>query len=269
MYKLPKDHFSWSQLNTLETSETNYIKSYILGEKRFTTKEMQFGKEFAESEEENINTEAYLEFTYEGVKNIGFLDEVDEALVIEKKTGKTPWNQERVDNHGQLDFYAWRYFETYGILPNSKLIWYETEESEGTIQPTGKVLEFERIITHEDIENFKQRLVNAYSRITELMERHVPDDIKEIFEKYAKLEAQKKQLEAEQEELKPVITEHMKTLGAYDGEHYTISLRSGRKKYYYSDELLLAEAEYKDRKKEEEKTARYEQSDSSITLRLK
>jgi hypothetical protein len=270
-YNLPRPHFSWSQLHTIETSEKKYIDHYIKGKKSFTTKEMEYGKQFADSEDmdEDKQTEVLLELVYEGVKNISYLDELDGETVIEKKTGKTPWNQERVDKHGQLDFYAWMYFEIYGKIPPVKLVWIETQEVDGKITPTGNIHYFDRTITPEDISNIKQRVLNAYKRITELMEAEVDTGVVALCDEYAQLELQRKQIEDKQKELKEIIIPAVHKAGLIETDRYSVTARKGTRVYEYSQDFLAYKKNFDDMKKEAEKTSPFYEKEGSMTFTLK
>jgi len=131
MINLPHNHLSWSQIELWNRSKSQYIDRYINEVEQYETKELRFGKDFAKEVEKSdvLTTEIKLCHEIEGVKVLGFLDQMKDNSIIEYKTGKEPWTQERVDTHGQLALYTLLYFEEFQEMPKKvMLIWNETKE---------------------------------------------------------------------------------------------------------------------------------------------
>jgi len=137
---LPKGYLSWSQLNLWETSPQKYIDQYIYGKSQFENKEMRFGKAFAEMLESGGSPdptldhiarmlhkrkwqEAELNVELDGIKLKAIFDSSDKTGFDEYKTGKTPWSIQRVEMHGQLDFYALTFKLEFGFIPEIALHW--------------------------------------------------------------------------------------------------------------------------------------------------
>ena len=250
--KTPKPYFSWSQLTTLENSEQEYINHYIKGNPKFQTKEMKFGKN---QNDDDIPFETEID----GVKIIGYLDKVEKGLIVENKTGKKNWTQERVDNHGQLDFYALLYYDFTGFIPRIELIWKETKEENGEIVFTGRVEKFERKITRKEIDNMRKRIKKALKKIDKLMKIELINDTDIILSKeYLKLEVERKKIELRQKEIKAEQLENIQSRGLNGvstdyGNFYLIT----RKSFDYPDEIRTQEDKVKEAKKKYEKTANY------------
>ena len=108
--------YSWSQHSSFEYDPAQWFNRYIMGEKMPDTPELKFGKAFADAVEWGkplapltvyAFTEHCVKAVYDGFEVLGYLDSYDkENLLAEYKTGKKPWTQKRVDQHGQLTFYA-------------------------------------------------------------------------------------------------------------------------------------------------------------------
>lgn len=164
---LPKGYLSWSQVWLWTTRRKEYIKKYFYGEDTFVTKEMRFGKKFAEAmdgkyiEDKIIMEIIGLAERYDVMEKkfevnfkielgdiplIGFLDTFDSKTFAfrEYKTGKTKWTQKRADGHGQIDFYTFMiYLESKKLPPQIHLDWFETMNSDaGGIQLTGNIQSF-------------------------------------------------------------------------------------------------------------------------------
>jgi len=169
-YKLPHGHLSWSAMDLVERDPIEYARSYILGEPRFESEAMLFGKQFAEemaagaagpdSDERrrfliSIGMprlelpEHRIEATHNGLKLVGILDTCasDHRTFREYKSGRAPWTQGRVDSHGQLSFYAALIWLTKGFLPTECwLDWVPTtiDPETGDLTATGEVVSFKR-----------------------------------------------------------------------------------------------------------------------------
>lgn len=193
----PRPYLSWSQLSTLESSERQYIKTYIYDQPMRENEGMAFGKEVAESLETgeatgNLQTDIQLldfpkldvmEYKIEHNIRVGqdivpILSRIDTAredltAFYEYKTGSTSWNQAKADAHGQITFYATAIYELTGKIPEEmKLIWAPTERNaENKIVFTGEILHFKTTRTVADIIKMKIRMKKAWDRIGWLTEK--------------------------------------------------------------------------------------------------
>lgn len=109
--------YSWSQHSSFDYSPYEWYSKYLLGTKTEETPALLFGKRFADSCE--AGTPLAPVTLYEVVENplesflgdiplVGYEDSwcPSQSAIREFKTGIKPWDQQRVDNHGQLSFYA-------------------------------------------------------------------------------------------------------------------------------------------------------------------
>ena len=137
---------SWSQLSAWTWNKSTWYEKYILGKKQ-ESKEMDFGKKFAESIENNTceikelmaNIQPRKEYPYKvvfaGITLCGFADAVCDKTfkkIDEVKTGKKKWDQKRVDNHHQITMYVLMNYITHKIPPEEvdcTLFWIPTEET--------------------------------------------------------------------------------------------------------------------------------------------
>lgn len=108
--------YSWSQHSSFEYDPWQWYCRYILGHDMEETPELKFGKKFADAVEWGTPmapltvykfTEHCVKAVYDKFEVLGYLDSYDkENKLAEYKTGKKKWDQKRVDQHGQLTFYA-------------------------------------------------------------------------------------------------------------------------------------------------------------------
>lgn len=117
----------------------------------------------------------------EGVPLFGFIDSFDpmDCAILEYKTGVTPWNEKRVQEHLQLDLYSLAVETIFGKVQDEvELIWMQTRKietpNEGRvtheeayeIEFTGKVKSFTREITKKDRDNTRSLLVEVAEAIS-------------------------------------------------------------------------------------------------------
>ena len=136
---------SWSQISCFHYNPEEWFSRYVKGEKTPPNKEMLFGKyvgdklasdpTFLPQVPRLSKYEHELRVVFNGIHLIGFMDnfcDQSQKVMYEFKTGKRPWNQKRVDEHGQIDMYALMHFITTKIPPEQmdfKLVWLPTKES--------------------------------------------------------------------------------------------------------------------------------------------
>ena len=138
--------FSWSQLSSWEYDKEQWYRKYVLRQQDPETPEMRFGKEFAKSVEDGVDSipgfiaalqrkkEHKFLVRFGKLRLVGFADAFcDETFLAldEIKTGKKAWTQKRVDSHGQFDMYLLMNWITNKIMPEQvrcRLWWIPTEE---------------------------------------------------------------------------------------------------------------------------------------------
>jgi len=196
----------------------------------------------------------------------------------EFKTGKTPWTQEKVDNHGQLDFYCLMTYLEKGYFPEDvELTWFETkDDSEGGITVTGKIKTFKY-----DVEKNKERILARKEKLPKIFKDIMQAQLdwqwseekqeidENLFKKLWEVEKEKSRLDDISKEIKSQIEEDMKKKNITDWKiewvwsvGYTI-----RKSYEYNDEVKQAESFYKKMKKDFEQNNEYTEK-ASLTFRF-
>lgn len=191
-YTLPKPYLSYSAINTFLTNPSDFRKRYYENKQLLVTPELLFGKKIGEMLEHGDESLAHithgdvaekeLKFEVDGVPILGYIDSFrsEDKYIYEFKTGKTPWTQGRVEKHLQLDIYSLGVEVLEGCVSDEcTLIWMETERvnkpvggrvvhgQEYTIQFTGKVREFTRVITKEDRANAYDTIIRVAQDISE------------------------------------------------------------------------------------------------------
>lgn len=170
-------YLSWSQYSLWTRSKSEYIKKYFEGKETFVTKEMNFGSSLHTLLETSLPPELqhlentrreikYLE-SVEWVPVMSIVDGISEKTeIVEYKTGKTPWTQERANNHGQIVF-------EYIVMTKANeepsreafLYWFETQNEWNGIELTGNIQEFKVHITDEMIAYWTAEIVKTWEAI--------------------------------------------------------------------------------------------------------
>lgn len=194
----PRGYISWSQLNLFESSESRYIRKYFYGEDiEYRNDFMDFGKRFATAKETgDPQGDMMLDFAikavptfekdeYEFIVNfeteygvIPILCKLDSFSIkliqnIEYKTGKTVWTQARVNKSGQLLFYSTGILSKFGVNPKQKLVWLPTTIRNGSVVPTGEILQFDFLATGSQLLEMKKRIVEMALRVDKLYKEHL------------------------------------------------------------------------------------------------
>lgn len=289
---LPKSHFSYSQLNLWEQSKTQYIQRYFKNEPYHETPELKFGKEFAKRLEtsdvfgceEKLSqaltaTQKHLFKTREQkltnelqkIPLLSFLDSSKEDLseIVEIKTGKKAWDQARVNQHAQLDFYALQAKLTTGKLPEKiKLIWVETknagQQTAGwyEIVPTGRVAVFERQVTESELKTLELRIIQVVQEISAAYTSFQNEGVRQInhakLKKYAEISQQVKKLKTQSEQLAgEILTEferyHVPSLKLTGLGNFFLQTR---KKFCFTKEDAEVVEDYKRQLKVAEESAK-------------
>ncbi|MCI0336390.1 MAG: PD-(D/E)XK nuclease family protein [Acidobacteria bacterium] len=191
----PRPYLSWSQIQLFERSPDLYVKKYIYGEDDPTTEAMRLGKSLAQALEMQKETgddvldnllavlpsypqrEFKIEAALEGleVPLYGVLDGFDEKRlrIGEYKSGRL-WNQEMVNESGQLKMYALMIWLKYKKIPSEVMLhWAKTQYNEGgELEFAGEIKSFMADISLEDVLLFSGRVRKAWVDIKEISERH-------------------------------------------------------------------------------------------------
>lgn len=173
---------SWSQLSAFKYSKWRWYNKYVLGEEEPPNPAMIAGKLIGERLAEDPTYlplveraeifEQELKGTIENLKLIGFLDSfsLENKTLLEYKTSKrkNTWSPKKVQDHGQLDMYAYLIYQTYGIKPEDltiKLIAITLDEDGQPLDQPPRVFEVEK--TMEDIIIFANNVVDIRREMEE------------------------------------------------------------------------------------------------------
>ena len=284
-----KGHLSWSQYSLWKTSKRQYYKKYSLGEESKTNKFFTKGKElgsYLQMLNENVDNvdskilaesissdpmlfkigqivptldimEDKLETEISGVKTISFVDSanIENTEFLEYKTGKVdpkgndPWNQDKVENHGQMLFYALSYYIKSGreSVPKGMLVWIETIEedvvdelgnfSHTILKFTGRVEMFLREFLVAELVDFEKDLLKTVKEIEDY-EYNELEVAENVVERYIEL---KKMMDSCKKEMDAIKSEVLVEMNL-DEVKYAASTKgrfsiTERKSWSYSDVL--------------------------------
>lgn len=194
----PRPYLSWSQMTLVEKAPETYVRRYIKNDTFAipVNRGMALGKEIATSLEIDEETgdptkdliiaqlpkfeimEAKLEATVKiGDIEVPLYGKADTAkkdlsAFKEYKTGKIPWTQKKVDDHGQITFYCTIIHALTGKIPKDiELVNALTHElPDGKFELTGEIRRIRTERTLKDILKMKIRIKNAWSDIVRLCE---------------------------------------------------------------------------------------------------
>lgn len=154
---------------------------------------MEFGKALAKSIEEGTceihdlmrhltgRKEYPFDVSFGKIPLIGYADDFDPITfrrLEEVKTGKKPWDQKRVDQHGQIDMYLLMNYLVNKIRPEDvacRLHWLPTQEngdfSISFVLPV-EVHTFETRRTMQDILNFGMKINKTYQEMQDFVKNY-------------------------------------------------------------------------------------------------
>lgn len=200
----PRGYLSYSQKRMWKSSPRQYIEKYLYNGAQFTTREMAFGKKLAVALEEEKDTDdevlngiiarlpkfdkpeleimVDLKIDKEVVPLYSKLDtaKLDLSAFKDYKTGKTKWNQRKVDEDEQLTFYAMACYLMTGKIPNEiSIVWVPTDDDRENpenrigIQATGEIIEFHTTRSIGQIINEMADCRRVWREINEACEREM------------------------------------------------------------------------------------------------
>ena len=107
---------------------------------------------------------------------LGKLDEFDPKTksLRETKTGKWPWTQKKVNNHGQITFYFYLIWLKYKKFP--QIAWLDWLCTDSESKDYGKVKSFPTVRSMSDIIKMHSRIKTAWIGISQLKKEYA--DIK-------------------------------------------------------------------------------------------
>ena len=184
---LPKPHISYSQISCWMSSPARYRREYFENSDKLDTKFLRFGHGIAKMIEEGKHKELLPDLiVYDtreheirceimGIPILAYIDDIDleKNVFREKKTGKHPWTQSKVQKHEQLPFYATCLKWSTGKMPEyCDLDWIETKEetkeindfwrdNEKEVNVTGRIVSFHREFDEREIERIEKLIVKC------------------------------------------------------------------------------------------------------------
>ncbi len=194
---LPTGSITWTQIETVERSEREYIEHYVYGKKRPDTIYLELGRMVAETLERrgeqtnvaarairilvphypktDVNIETTLTRGKEKLKIWGKLDGWNprKNLQGEYKTGTYPWSKKRAQDHGQLKLYALIHYKNTGKIPDQELTWIETKFENGDLGITGNFLTHQVRQTLKDLLEMEARIWKAKKKIELLTKKEL------------------------------------------------------------------------------------------------
>lgn len=191
-------------MDLLERSEEKWIEQYIYDQKYRSNNGQEFGKSMAEAlENDEASGDILLDLVIERIPRFEIRDKPFTAdLKIGKKTiiiyckpdtmkedmsafkedksgPEKTWTQKKVDENGQITFYATGMFLKTGKIPQDiELVHVFTEkEDEGSLdsksRATGKFRRYKTVRTMSQVLNMLVRMKRAWARIEEITEREL------------------------------------------------------------------------------------------------
>lgn len=194
----PRPYISWTQYSLFNRSESEYIRLYLDDEDGYSSKEIDFGKKFADALENDDligdpNTDMVLsalprhpEMEYEINTEIAgvpvhcrldsFNPESGTKPLIEYKTSKNEWTQRKADTHEQIDFYAAAVFSKYEVIPEPiQLVYVPTCESDNNqiiVDPNKEICLIETKRTMGDVIEMGAKIKQTWDDIMRVSEEY-------------------------------------------------------------------------------------------------
>ncbi len=186
---------SWSFFSSYWYDKEQWYRKYVLGQPDKPSREMEFGKKFADSCEARkplapvtllSKVEQEFRVSFNGMLLLGFADTFDSETKREtgefktgkwKSNGDPAWTQKRVDEHGQITMYALMNYVTNKVRPEDCkffLEWVPTVEG-GDFQiqlaKPVKVFRFDTKRTMKDIADFGVLIKKTYEEMEEYCQK--------------------------------------------------------------------------------------------------
>lgn len=291
--KTLREHFSWSQYNLWKSSKKSYRDKYVLGLDDRNNEYMKKGKELANTLESGIiignnvlddaivlalpkldKQEKELYVLMDDFNILAYLDSAksDLSLFYEYKTGKTIWDDDRVQDDEQILFYATLIYELKGVIPLCHLYWAETYKNENTgeIEFTGTIKKFVRAFDEREIKKMRNDIISTRKEISEY-EHNVTLINDDIVEQYVKIKQDIDNLNEKANTLKDIIMDEMGDMQYGESSYGTFTVVN-RKSYVYGEHIVKLEKEYKDiinKMKRDERKGDIEEKVTSTYLKFK
>jgi CheY-like chemotaxis protein len=192
----PQGYLSWSQLSLWESSPERYKEHYFYGKKTPINRGMAFGKKMADGlERDELTGDVVLDLMMERIPKFEVMDKEfrtelkngkDTIIILAKpdtmkadmtafkeyKTGVTRWTRKKVDECGQITFYATAMWLKTGKIPKDiELVDVATKAAlDGKIEATGDITRHPTVRTMTDILKMVVRMKKCWAGISKAME---------------------------------------------------------------------------------------------------
>lgn len=192
----PQGYISWSQLTLWESSPERYKEKYLYGKKTPVNRGMAFGKKMADGlEHDELTGDMALDLMMAQIPKFEIMDQEfraeikngkDTIFILAKpdtmrkdmtafkeyKTGVARWTRKKVDECGQITFYAMAMWLESGKIPQDiELVDIATKMSlDGKIEVTGDIYRHPTKRTMADILKMMVRAKKCWAGINKLME---------------------------------------------------------------------------------------------------
>lgn len=192
----PQGYLSWSQLTLWESSPERYAEKYFYGKKTPINRGMAFGKKMADGlERDEMTGDMALDMIMVQIPKFEVMDKefraelkdgkntiiilakpdtmkADLTAFKEYKTGVTRWTKKKVDECGQITFYAMAIWLKTGKIPQDiELVDVATKQAlDGKIEATGDVIRHPTARTMADILRMMVRVKKCWAGINKAME---------------------------------------------------------------------------------------------------
>lgn len=184
---------SWTAISSFQYNPEQWYKKYVLGEDLGTSREMKFGKIVGKKLETDLKylpqiprhskMEHPFKVMFGKIPMTGYADtfcDKTNRKLAEYKTGKKPWTQKRVDEHGQIDMYCLMNLITNKIRPEDveiTLAWMPTQDngdfSISFVEPIEKNIKiFRTKRTTTQILNFGAFINQIYKEMEKYAQEH-------------------------------------------------------------------------------------------------
>ena len=193
---LPRNHFSYSQMDLWCKSKDQYRARYYENLPGFESTETIFGKRIARMLESGdrdaaldrlpryIEMEHRVELKIGGYPFLGYFDSFSKRrkAIIEYKTGHVLWDQARVQKHDQLVIYSLLCKRAYKKTdPFIRLVWLETryrrekqffgsvemEAQSNELELTGVIKIFKRKIRQWERDLMRKKIIHCMKEISD------------------------------------------------------------------------------------------------------
>ena len=300
MLKLPKEHLSVSQINLWESDPIAYQKKYFIGIPDPPSPFLEFGKQFAKDIEDYSklfsskeitperefnfppnfleitllypHVEYKLEHDFGDFKMLGYIDNMskDYELVVDFKTGTSPWSTQRLQQSLQMQTYSLILWYKFGVMPTSVISYWKTKLRGKTLSWAGEHESFMYVFNTEELTAAEARIRKAAKEISEAYERYNSSYIGELMAKYAEITKELKALDYTKDKIKNQLMYLLKdNKMAFDVHGSIVSYSTyQRKSYTYSKNIANKEYEIEQMKMEEINSGVADEHSKTVTLIL-